>query len=151
MRVSSFWLATALVTSATICTAQTLPGIGGKPGGLPSLPGGLLGGGLPNIGSSSIGNLTGVLGYCVKNKIIGGVGAGGAASAIGGGANATIGANSVLNGLSGRTGVTSSKDFALGQTGVLQTGNGTLPLGNATGMVRTRMCDLVLQQATKLL
>lgn len=137
MRVRFLWLATALVTSATLCTAQTLPGTGRTPGGLQGLAGSLLGGGLPNIGSSSIGNLTGVLGYCVKNKFLGG-GAGG-------------GASSVLSGLSGRAGVASSRDFALGQSGVLQTGNGTLPLGNVTGTVRTRMCDLVLQQATKLL
>lgn len=133
MRVSFLWAAAALVTSATISNAQTLPGIGGKPGGIPGLPGGLLGGAVPNISSSSIGNLTGVLGYCVKNKMLGG------------------GATGVLSGLSGRTGVMSSKDFALGQTGVLQTGNGTLPLGNVTGTMRTRMCDLVLKQATKLL
>lgn len=137
MRVSSFGLAAALVTSATICAAQTLPGIGRTPRNLQGLPGDLLGGALPNIGSSSIGNLTGVLGYCVKNKFLGG--------------GAGRGASNVLNGLSKRADVTSSRDFALGQTGVLQTGNGTLPLGNVTGGVRTRMCDLVLQQATKLL
>jgi hypothetical protein len=98
------------------------------------LSGGLAGGLLPNVASSSIGNLTGVLGYCIKNKFLGG--------------NA---GTSVLKGLSGCSGVTSSKDFALGQTGVLQTGNETLPLGNIKDTLRTKMCDLVLKQATKLL
>jgi hypothetical protein len=36
------------------------------------LSGGLAGGLLPNVASSSIGNLTGVLGYCIKNKFLGG-------------------------------------------------------------------------------
>lgn len=34
---------------------------------------------------------------------------------------------------------------------MLQTGNETLPLGNIKDTLRTKMCDLVLKQATKLL
>lgn len=92
------------------------------------------GGLLPNVGSLTIGNLTGVLGYYLNHKLLGSGGAAG-----------------VLNGLTGRKGFTSSRDFALGQTGVLQTGSGALPLGNVQNTLRRQICDLILKQATRLL
>lgn len=136
MRKPHFLLAMtlALGAGASIAPAQTIPGSGSGQGGLSGAAGGLLGGLMPNVGTSTVGNVTGVLGYCLKNKLLGGVGA-----------------TSVLNGLTSRSGVTSSKDFAIGQSGILQTGNATLPLGSVEDKLRAKMCDLVLRQATKLL
>lgn len=122
----------ALVATTSTAQSQTSSGTGS--GGLSGVAGSLLGGLMPNLGSSTIGNLTGVLGYCLKNKLLGG-----------------RGASNVLSGLSSRNGVTSSKDFALGQTGILQTGNSSLPLGSLSDTIRTKACDVVLKQATKLL
>ena len=134
MHKHDLWLAVAALSCAGASPAQTVAGLGGTQGGLSGVAGSLAGGLLPNVGTSSIGNLTGVLGYCLKNKFLG----------AGGGAN-------VLNGLSGRSGVATSKDYALGQTGLLQTGNAALPLGSVKDTLRTKICDLVLKQATKLL
>ena len=128
------WLALAALSCAGAVPAQTIPGLGGTQGGLSGVAGSLAGGLLPNVGTSSIGNLTGVLGYCLKNKFLG-----------------AGGASNVLNSLSGRSGVATSKDYALGQTGLLQTGNAALPLGSVKDTLRTKICDLVLKQATKLL
>ena len=107
-----------LATGSAVCTS-----IGRTPGGL-----------LPNIGSTSTGNLAGMIGYCIKNKVLG-----------------EAGASSVLNGLFGRSDASSSKDFSLGQSGLLETGTGTRPLDNVKDTIRRKICDLVLKHAAMLL
>ncbi len=127
------WLAMTLANGASVCSAQTLPELG-QTQVIKGISSSLAGPILPNVASASLGNVTGVLGYCVKNKLIG-----------------DIGATSVLKALSGRSAVASSKDFVLGRTGQLQTGVGTMSLGSVKENVRSKICDVVLQQATKLL
>ncbi len=106
---------------------------------LPKLPGAassMLGGGLPDLSSMGIPNVAGVLGYCVKNKLLSGSGAG-----------------SVVDGLTGKPGVTSSPDYAAGAAGNIITGKGGSPLSMASmpAQLKTQACDMVLQQGTKLL
>lgn len=112
--------------------------IPGMPSGTPKLPGGLssLGGGLPDLSSMSAGNAAGVLGYCMKNKLLG---AGGDAS-------------SVLSGLTRKPGVATSPDFKLGQSGNIASATGPgLSLGSLQDKVKTKACDLVLKNARNLL
>lgn len=87
--------------------------------------------GLPNISSIGLGNATGALGYCVKNKLLKGGDAG-----------------SVLNSLSGKPNVRSSPGYADGQLGNLKLGNGsTFSLSGIQSQAKTQVCDLVLKQA----
>lgn len=126
--------ACAIIASAapTMASAQ-IPGLGqlGSNGGVASGGlSGMAGGLLPNVGSSSMGNAAGVLGYCVKNNLLSG----------GGGA-------AVLGQLTGRKDVTHSEGFALGQQGTLKSGNQALSLDGVKGKVKTKVCDMVLQHA----
>lgn len=98
-----------------------------RSGGLGALLGG---GGLPSIGSASLGNAAGLLGYCLKNNLLSGAGA-----------------QSVLGTLSGKPGVATSPDYAAGQAGRLTAGQSTLPLGNLKGQLKTRLCSMVLSRA----
>lgn len=96
---------------------------------------GLLGGGLPGIGSAGVGNVAGLLGYCMKNKLTGGTAA-----------------RSVLGRLTGQPEVTSSPGFAQGQLGQVLGGNSAgggqpFSLGTLKGQMKTRACDLVLKRA----
>lgn len=125
------------------------------PGGL----GGALGGGgatLPGLGSASAGNVTGLLSYCVKNKIVSRMGANGG----------------VLASLQGRPDAVQSPDYKAGIAGNLlgghaaNAGNGSTGgmLGNLTGAaqkplsldslptgLRTKACDMILNRAKSLL
>lgn len=117
---------------------QSAGGLGGGLGsGLGSGAGGLLGLLLPNVVSVAAPNAAGVLGYCVKNKFLGGVGATGAASVIGQ--------------LTGRAGARAEPGYAAGQKGVLQMDGGSLPLGDLKAQATTKVCDLVLKHAKSLL
>ena len=128
-RKAAFLVALAL-TGASAAPAQ-LPDLGGGAGGL-------LGGVLPNVGSIGAGNAAGVLGYCVKNKFLGG-GSAGAAS-------------SVLGQLTGQKGVKSSKGYAAGQGGLLQMDGGSnLSLGSVKGKLKSKVCDMVLKHAQSLI
>ena len=126
---------------------------GGLGGGL----GGLLGGGASGIGSIGAGNAAGLLGYCLKNNLLG---QGGALGALTGRQTApqsrtqapamgqAAGAQSILQRLTGRQGVQTSPGFAAGQAGELQAPNGQgLSLDNLGGQVKTKMCSLVLNRA----
>lgn len=116
---------------------------GGQAGG-----GGLLGalggaGGLGGaIGGAGIGNVTGLLGYCVRNQLLGSAG-------LGAGANGTAG--SLLGRLSGRPGVAQSPGFLAGQQGVVQSGGNSLPLGSLGTGVKQQLCRTVLGRAQGLL
>jgi hypothetical protein len=114
-------LAAAVCLAGAPAVAQT------RSGGL----GGLLGGALPQVGSIGAGNAAGLLGYCVKNRLLGGDQATG-----------------VLGKLTGNPQVTQSPGFQLGQNGqVQQPGGGVLPLDGLKGQLKARVCDLVLKRA----
>ncbi|GAC86559.1 alcohol dehydrogenase small subunit [Gluconobacter thailandicus F149-1 = NBRC 100600] len=83
--------ATAAATAAAQSTASQLTG--GLTGAL----------GLPNLSSTSTGNLAGVLNYCVTNNLT----SGGAASGL-------------LSTASQQPGLTGSSDYSAGQQGILQ-------------------------------
>jgi hypothetical protein len=99
---------------------------------LPSIPGMGALGGMPNISGMGVGNAAGVLGYCTKNKVLGG----------------SSGASSVLSSLEKKPGVTSSKEFAAGQAGHILGGNGgSFSLDSVAGPMKSQACDMVLKQA----
>ncbi len=106
---------------------------GQSQGGLGSLLGGLL----PNVGSVAAPNAAGVLGYCLKNKFLGG-------------ANAT-GAASVIGQLTGKQGTKTAPGYAEGRQGLLQMDGNSLSLGGLKGQVTTKLCDLVLKRAQSFL
>lgn len=129
--MKTFILAGAALLLASPVAAQTAGAPASRTGGLSSL----LGGGLPDIASASAGNAAGLLGYCVRNKLVGGTDAA-----------------SVLGKLTGQPGVATSSGYAAGQSGRLQTGSGNaLSLDSLKGQVKTRVCDLVLKRAASFL
>ncbi|KQN29215.1 MULTISPECIES: DUF2501 domain-containing protein [unclassified Sphingomonas] len=138
---------TAASQAAAPQTEQTTQGGFGGLGGL----GGLLGGGLPNVGSVGAGNAAGLLGYCLKNKLLGQGGMLGGLTGSQTGTQATpqaSGAQSILQRLTGRRDVQTSPGYAAGQAGQVQAGNGqTLSLGNLGGQVKTQLCNVVLKRA----
>lgn len=129
------------------------------------LPTGLLGSAagslMPRIAGASSWNVTGVLGYCIKNKFLGGSG----------------GASGVLSRLTGQPGTTSSPDYQTGLAGTLLNGRKSISgtsdsnaatmlgglsgssLSNSKGLsldslpsgIRNKLCDAVLTQAKSLL
>lgn len=102
--------------------------------GIPGIPG-LKGGGLPDISSISQGNAAGVLGYCLKNKLLGG-----------------SDASSVIDTLTGKPEVKSSEDFTAGQAGQLNLGGGSsFSLDSVQGGMKKQACDMVLKQAKNFL
>ena len=104
-------------------------------GGLLGQAGSLLGGGIPQIGSIGAGNAAGLLGYCVKNRLLGA--AGGATGAAG-----------VLGRLTGRKDVQSQPGYQAGQAGQVQTPAGqSLSLDSLRGQVKNQVCSLVLNRA----
>lgn len=130
MRITAL-VALSLLSLAGTASAQTLPGNSSSwSSGLNSM----LGGAVPSLGKTGVGNAAGVLGYCVKNKLT----------------NATS-AQSVLGKLTGQPGVTDSPGYTAGQSGQLQTGSGMLSLNNLKTQVKTKACDAVLKHATSFL
>ena len=142
-------LAAALILAPTLASAQTAdpaPQTGAATG--TSQAGGwlgqaqsLLGGGgggagaLPRIGSIGAGNAAGLLGYCVKNRLLGS----------GGGAS---GAAGVLGRLTGQKDVQSQPGYAAGQAGQVQAPGGqALSLDGLRGQVKNQVCNLVLNRA----
>jgi hypothetical protein len=126
----------ATLLACAILACASIAG-GGASAQLPSLSGGaglLKGGGLPGVGSASMGNAAGVLSYCIKNKILGGGDA-----------------SSVLGKLTGDKSVPASTDYNQGAAGLLQTGKtSTFSLDSITGSVKSKMCDMVLQRGRSL-
>ena len=139
-------LAFAVIGACAVCWwpavsyAQSLNDLtgalgGGKGGGLSAL-----GGGLPDLGQASTGNLAGVLQYCIKHKYLGG----GDASA----------GSSVLGKLTGSGKAKDDGAFKAGSGGLLETGGGdTFSLGGSgiQEKVTDQVCDLVLKHAQSLL
>ena len=104
--------------------------------GLPSIPGGSsMLKGIPNVSSISPGNAAGVLGYCVKNKVLSG-----------------SGATSTLGNLMKKPGVTSSSGYSAGQAGNIITGKGQkFSLNGVPSQLKSQACNAVLKQAPKFL
>ena len=138
--------------------------------------GGLLGGGGGSMTSGSMGNVAGLLQYCVKNNYLGGdsgasgikdqllgkLGAGGVASS---GSNASSGGSDMLGSLMGgkkkkaasaSAGGDATRDpsYLSGAKGILQGSNGkSLDLSSVGGgssdlksQLTTKVCDTVLKQ-----
>ncbi|KQR84228.1 DUF2501 domain-containing protein [Sphingomonas sp. Leaf343] len=131
-------LATALLVSPAIAVAQTNSApqtAAPRAGGLLEQAGGLLGGGLPQLGAIGAGNAAGLLGYCVKNNVLGGANASG-----------------ILGKLAGQQGVANSPGFLAGQRGTVQTGGDEgLSLASLKGRVKTQVCNQVLKRAQSFL
>ena len=104
--------------------------------GLPSIPGASsIMKSVPNVSSIGPGNAAGVLGYCVKNKVL----SGGSAQ-------------SVLGGLMKKPGVTASSGYSAGQAGNILTGQGQkFSLSQMPEQVKSQACNAVLKQAPKFL
>jgi hypothetical protein len=131
------------------------------------LPGGLGGaaGGLPGLNGATTGNVAGLLGWCVKNKLLGSAGGG---------------AGGVLSKLTGQPDVQQSPDYKAGLAGMLLgggqsgtpqsggvggmlgglkgaagaatgTGGGGFSLSSLSAPLKTKMCDAVLTHARTLL
>jgi hypothetical protein len=122
-----------------ILLALLAAGATGAIGQLPSLPGmGSVGGlgGLPDISGVGMGNAAGVLGYCTKNKLLGG----------------SSDASSVLSTLGKKPGVTTSKEFTAGQAGQIVGEKGAkFSLDSVTGPMKSKACNMVLKQARNFL
>jgi hypothetical protein len=100
---------------------------------MPSLPGTV---GLPNLSHMGASNAAGVLGYCMKNDLLGG----------------SKGASSLLSGLEKKPGVKGSKEFAAGQAGnILTGGKSSFSLAHASDPIKQQGCKMVMQQAHKFL
>lgn len=138
-------LSALLLVTPALAAAQTAPAptpaqaATPRTGGLLGQAGSLLGGGLPQVGTIGAGNAAGLLGYCVKNKLLGATGG-------------QTGAAGVLGRLTGQKDVTTLPGYQAGQTGQVQAANGqTLSLDSLRGQIKTQMCNLVLNRARSFL
>ena len=99
---------------------------------IPGLPGGA---GLPDVSKMGLPNVAGVLGYCVKNKLL-----------------ASSGARSVIDGLKGKPGVTAAPEYRSGEAGNIITGSGSpLSIGSLPSQLKTQACNMVLRHGSSLL
>ena len=99
---------------------------------VPGLPGAV---GLPDVTKMGMPNVAGVLGYCVKNKLL-----------------ASSGAASVIDGLKGKPGVTSSPEYQSGSAGNIITGGGSpLAIGSLPAQLKNQACNAVLRHGSSLL
>jgi hypothetical protein len=115
-------------------TPAAPPARGGGIGDLLGSGGLLGGGGLPDIASVGAGNAAGLLGYCIRNKLVAGGGAAG-----------------IIGQLTGKRGVTGSPGFEAGQRGQVQTGDTAFSLAGMQDRVKTQLCGLVLKRARSFL
>lgn len=122
--------------------AQSLPGVdsagsamSGMTGGMGNMASGAMGSMLPNVSSASMGNVAGVLSYCVQNNYLNG-----------------SGATSALGSLTGKQDVTSSSDYTAGQQGQLLTGgDNPFSLSSLTSGIKKKVCNMVLDRAKNLI
>ena len=115
-------IALALVMTASGANAQAIPG----------LPGGV---GLPDVTKMGVANVAGVLGYCVKNRLLG-----------------NSGASSVIDGLKGKSGVTASPEYRSGEAGNIITGSGSpVAIGSLPAQLKSQACNAVLRHGSSLL
>lgn len=140
-------LSALLLATPALAVAQTVPAptptvapaTTARSGGLLGQAGGLLGSGLPQVGTIGAGNAAGLLGYCVRNKLLGATGG-------------QTGAAGVLGRLTGQKDVTTLPGYQAGQTGQVQAANGqTLSLDPLRGQIKTQLCNLILNRARSFL
>lgn len=129
----------AAITLGLACgaaSAQDLGSLGGKLGGM--VPGG------GSLSSGSMGNVAGLLQYCVKNNYLGG----------------DSGASGIAGKLIGKTqGGTSDSGYLSGAKGLLQGGDGKTTDLNSVGggnsdlksKITTKACGVVLNQGKSFL
>ncbi|HUA80228.1 MAG TPA: DUF2501 domain-containing protein [Dyella sp.] len=126
--------ALALCLACGAASAQGLGNLGGKFGGML--------GGNGSMSSGSMGNVAGLLQYCVKNNYLGG----------------DSGASGIASKLLGKTqGGSSNSDYQSGLSGMLKGSDGhTTDLSNVGGgnsdlksKITTKACDVVLKQGQK--
>lgn len=126
--------ALALCLACGAASAQGLGNLGGKLGGML--------GGNGSMSSGSMGNVAGLLQYCVKNNYLGG----------------DSGASGIASKLLGKTqGGSSNSDYQSGLSGMLKGSDGhTTDLSNVGGgnsdlksKITTKACDVVLKQGQK--
>ena len=121
-----------LAASAAFAQLPSLPG-GSGAGGL----GRVLGGGLPNVGSLGVGSATGILGYCLKNKLL---------------REKDSLAQGVFGKLGSKPAVQSSPDFLDGQKGMIPNATGgKLSLDSLPAGIKAKACDMVLSKAQSFL
>jgi hypothetical protein len=132
--------ALALLLSSPAAIAQSGAQTGASSAPAARQGGGLLGNsGLPAIGSVGAGNAAGLLGYCVKNRLLGATGS-------------STGAAGVLGRLTGKRAITSSPEYKAGQAGEVQVPNGeALSLDSLRGQVKNQVCKVVLNRARSFL
>ena len=121
-------LAAGGVAQAQMPSMGSLGGMGAMGG--KGAAGGLMGGLAPDVSSVGAGNAAGVIGYCVKNKVLG---EGSAAGAL-------------MGKLKGQAGA-GDPGYAAGQSGQLQMGGSTLSMDSLKGQMKTKVCDMVLSHA----
>ncbi|GEL64060.1 DUF2501 domain-containing protein [Kozakia baliensis] len=144
-RISHAAMALTLASALSVgaASAQSIPSFGGQSQGnaLSNATGGaagLLGGGLPSLSSSSVGNVTGLLSYCAQNNYLQG--------------DSALSATSAVNQLTKKPGVTDSPTYAAGTQGQLQTGNDNMfSLSSLKSGLKTRVCNMVLDKAKSFL
>lgn len=115
---------------------------------------GLLGGAVPNIGSVGVGNAAGLVGYCLKNNLLGGAATAPVADPAPGAAPTPVpatGAQAILERLTGRQSVQSSPGYAAGQAGQVEAGGRTLSLDGVRGQLKGKLCKLALNRARSFL
>ena len=136
-QAATYALATALGLACTAAAAQDLGNLGGKLGGM-------LGGSSGSLSSGSMGNVAGLLQYCVKNNYLGG----------------DSGASGLAGKLLGKTqGGAGNTDYQSGLSGLLKGSNGkTTNLSDVGGgnpdlksKITTKACNIVLKQGKKFL
>lgn len=120
--------------ATTAPPVSTTPPAAATPWGNLGSIGSALGGAIPGVASASAGNAAGLLGYCLRNKLV-----------------SSASAGSILGKLTGQSGVATSPGYAAGQAGTLQTGSSVLSLDTLKGRVKTQICGMVLKRATSFL
>jgi hypothetical protein len=115
-----------------IALALALALAGSASAQIPALPGGA---GLPDVSKMGMPNVAGVLGYCVKNKLL-----------------ASSGASSVIDGLKGKSGVTAAPEYRAGEAGNIITGSGSpVSIGSLPSQLKSQACNMVLRHGSSLL
>lgn len=157
----SLLIASSIVAALTVSTASyaqmSLPGglgsavSGLRSGTLPSLGGGIL----PSLSSASTSNVTGLLGYCVKNKLVGQGSTGGDVLAKLQGKPEAVQSPDYTSGLAGnllggKTAIPTSS-VATNLAGLSGAANKPLSLDSLPAGLRTKVCDAVLNHAKSLL
>lgn len=147
MRAKGFrGIAAGLALAGLLAGPAAAQQLNGALGGALNALGGAVGGGgmgLPSLGNASLGNIAGLLEYCVTNNLLGG--ASGSAAPV---------EQSLLGRLGGQAQAAGNPDYSAGANGLLQTGGGqNFNLGGSDMMAQLKQqaCSMILQHAQSLL